>query len=410
MSAETPIDEVEVLENTPAGWRGFQDAGLDVVLDPMILRTGEMFLAGRSGAAAYSPDPEAVWAGIVRNLSALFSFFDLLVTRRRLPFLQYWETFFVMADTLPALLGSVLVPVRVDHDVYATVMKEVRQAVKSAPVEGLPEALVAEVADELGDMAYEWRPWLDVEYADPRRLRVAEFMAGGMVFGAYSQATGCDHIVQARRSRLFVALSLAEDTHTAWRGLSEERLFGDFRARCTAAGNVHAQEYPAAPTVLPYLLAQPPAVGSPRELLDRCLTLRESRDGERYRSWHKGLRDAWSLGQQEQPAARRAVADVLRELDKRLGTAGVSARETHVEIDAPPTLTAGVGFTGPVPHGSVSVQGVPLRRPSAPAWLRALAFERMPFRRHRRLLLRMALDEARYGDITLHLRRIWTST
>jgi hypothetical protein len=54
--AETTF--VQITKNTPHGWSAFSEAELDVVPDPMVLRTGEIFLLGRSDAQRIHLDPE----------------------------------------------------------------------------------------------------------------------------------------------------------------------------------------------------------------------------------------------------------------------------------------------------------------------------------------------------------------
>jgi hypothetical protein len=142
-------------------------------------------------------------------------------------------------------------------------------------------------------------------------------------------------------------------------------------------------------------------------MLERCLLLRESADGEAYRTWFRALRDSWGRGEEEDARARTVVRETLEELRARLKNPDVQTKETHVQVAGPQAeFEAEVGFTGPVPHGSVKVSG-PLKKPSTPRWLRTLKFETIPFNRHRRLLLRMAVDQARMRDISLALQQIW---
>jgi hypothetical protein len=56
---------VQITKNTlspdePQGWSAYNEAKLDVVPDPMVLRTGETFLLGKSGVEEIGLDPEEV--------------------------------------------------------------------------------------------------------------------------------------------------------------------------------------------------------------------------------------------------------------------------------------------------------------------------------------------------------------
>jgi len=399
-----------IAEDTPAEWGKYGGAGLDFVADPMVLRTGELFLGGRSGTTAIAADPENIWAAINNNLGALFTFFDTLVTRERMPYLQYWETYYVMPTTdLVSSLGTLLVPVSIEYGLYQHVLEEVKRALQDVSLETLPDDLVNDVAGELGAFAYEWHPPLPLEWTvlDEHRRRVAEFLTGGMVFGAYAQATGSDHVIQSKRSRLLLEMSPAGGREGMWGWHEEDRLFSGFRQYCAGMNNVRAGEFPSGPTVLPHLLLQEPAPVSTRDLLERCLKLREDRDGVKYRSWLKGLREAWRLGREETPEARETVEETLRELNARLATPGIRPHETRVTVEGP-TADLEVGMVGPVPEVKLTIKDIPINRPPTPRWLAAWTFEHLSFKRHRRLLLRLALNQTRYRDISRHLYAVWS--
>lgn len=79
-----------IAENTPAEWRKFSST-FDCVPDPMIIRTAELFLNGRSGCSRL--DTDAVWQTIERNVHGLLTFFNMLMTRSAIPLISYYETF-----------------------------------------------------------------------------------------------------------------------------------------------------------------------------------------------------------------------------------------------------------------------------------------------------------------------------
>ncbi|MFE2124605.1 hypothetical protein ACFW9U_28655 [Rhodococcus aetherivorans] len=385
---------VKIEENTSAEWEKFS-ATLDVVPDPMVLRTAELFLNGRSGVVAHGLNPDVVWDTIDKNLHGLLSFYDALLTRERLPLIQYWETFASPRRPLVDLLGPLAVPVEIASSVYESAKENlIDKLIAQQPLDKLPEEMINDVVEELGAFAYDWHPSLPgLQYGRGEHQQVAEFLIGGMVFGSYAQATGTDHLIQTKRSRLLVALSVPEPRLSKWRYEQEQELFADFKQHCTAEGdNVRADDFDAAPTVLPYLLLQKPPPTGTMDLLERCLQLREEKLGRDYRDWYGRLRRGWSLGRDD-PQAEKSISAVLKSLRERMPDDDVKTGG----------LTLSIGMQGPVP--SAMVEGVPLRWPR---WLRLWVVDHFVMKPHRHLLLRMSLSQRRYRDVTLDLHRLWS--
>src|SRR5271165_5243242 len=71
----------------------FAVAGLDVIPDPMVTRIADLFIGGRSFTSKANLDPDKVWSAIQHNLDGLIAFFHLLMTRDRIPLIDYEFTF-----------------------------------------------------------------------------------------------------------------------------------------------------------------------------------------------------------------------------------------------------------------------------------------------------------------------------
>jgi len=69
-------------------------ARLDTVLDPMVVRCGELFLKGTGGAE----DREKVWDLLNTNTHAVAMFFDSLVVDEKAPIFNYGHTFDMKLD------------------------------------------------------------------------------------------------------------------------------------------------------------------------------------------------------------------------------------------------------------------------------------------------------------------------
>lgn len=389
---------VEILKNTlstdePRGWSAFSQAKLDVVPDPMVLRTGETFLLGKTGVKQMGLDPDDVWKSIDENLGSLFAFFDLLMTRDRIPLIEYWHTF---ANRLPELLGNLALPVIVDYEIYDNVRKEIVEKLKAQQVLSLDAKLVKEVNEELRAYAWDWRPQVDLDPADEPTLRAAQFIVGGLVFSSYAAAAGADHVVQPKRARLLLEAS-APAEQRALRGWNKEKeLFLAFKEHCAPVDDVRVEDLTGSPSVLALVMYENRNLRGTPDVLKKVLDLRYSSSGKRFRSWFQELRGAWSLGQR--PEAAEDVRDVLDELKRRSG----ADADINGGVKADITLKASPAG----PEAEVQFKDVSL----LPRWLRGWVVSYLPFKPHRRFLLRLALAQGRYEDITLHLHQIWSAT
>jgi hypothetical protein len=79
---------MKVTVEKPDDWLAIAKLGGPVV-DPMILRCGEIFLRGAAGAY----DTGAAWDLMTRNIHALGTFFDRLILDDKIPVFNYAETF-----------------------------------------------------------------------------------------------------------------------------------------------------------------------------------------------------------------------------------------------------------------------------------------------------------------------------
>ena len=362
---------------------------VDAIPDPMIVRTAELWLNGRSGATAAGLHDMSVWDSISRNVGALLSYFDAYLGRDRLPLIQYWETFPQPRDPIEVLCPDFLEPSAVDHRLYERIKTDVTAQIDRDVLLAVPAGDVADVLGELHAFDYQWKPFVDLDLPEPQ-LTMARYVIGGLVFGAYAQASGADHLVQAKRSRLLLALSAPTPQLCQVRFAREQELFELFRKNTAGLPNVTVTETTGTPSVLPFLLRQPSLATSTHEVLDRARSLRDSGEGAHYREWQRRLRRAWSVGTNDD-RAERDVQAVAERLEQRLQLEGTRPPMMHVTVEVP------VGLA------KVSAE----RDIATPRWLSRWFVEHVQLRKHRRLLYRLALNEAAYRDLTLHLHETW---
>src|SRR6266516_4263222 len=87
MAAVRPVTGKLVIERD-ADWEVIRPG--DVVVDPLVLRYGEVFLGGRRAAGERA---EAKWRAIANDVGGLVLFFDQIVLRERIPIFNYGDTF-----------------------------------------------------------------------------------------------------------------------------------------------------------------------------------------------------------------------------------------------------------------------------------------------------------------------------
>jgi len=388
----------------------FKKAEIDFVPDPMVLRAAELFLLGKDsiGEAQINGNENDVWDVIDKNIDGIIAFFDILMTRERIPLIDYEATF--PAHHFTKLLGDMVVPVHIDGDVYGAVRTEAQEKIRQVNFNALPKAMVTDIASELGTAGYEWYPDPAIDLEGDRRV-AATFLLGGLIFGGYAKTSGADHILQTKRSRLLAEMTVPQDEEALWGFEKEKEVFGRLQKYIARDPGLVARDVELPPTVLPHLLTEQPRPRTPKELLERALKLRGSDVGAAYRQWYQSMRDAWSDGRHDVDA-ERSVQDVVNELKKRFPKDGEADEENKpiwmTEIDVEAEAKAGIGG-GELPFEAaakmkVSRKGVGVGIPNR---FRNWIIDHLPFKRHRKLLLRISLDQRNYDSLTRGLSNVW---
>jgi hypothetical protein len=292
-----------------ADWQQLPSHGLQTVIDPMVLRCGELFLQGRAGTSA----PEATWSVLSANALTLGMFFDALILNERLPIFDYGDTFDMGLNFDQRVFARinepepVLFEVHVEYDAYMEVKGAALEELAKA-IEGpgrIPRNLGQEILAELSAAEYRWTPYLgDLGNRLPtdEDRRIASFLLGGLIFGGYAQQIVGEQMLQPKRSRIFLAVSLGEESidHRF-----EETLFGELKKR----SNVTAEDLPWMPTFFPYLLSQ---ARRPMDFLHEVIRLRRSAEVRDYRQWLREAMDDWRLPSIAERTCRRLSARSIR--------------------------------------------------------------------------------------------------
>jgi hypothetical protein len=377
---------MKVIVEKTDDWLAVAEIGGPVV-DPMILRCDELFLRGAAGAR----DPGAAWDLMTSNIHALGTFFDRLILDEKIPVFNYADTFDIDQNFNQRALSQVnaseeiLVDVDVRYQAYQQVKSAALAELKelyNGGAQGVDAQEAYSILGELTASGYAWYPELDgLPLLNHDETRLAAFILGGLIFGGYAQLAGTDHLMQPKRSRLFLAISLKQKASRAAEQFLFERL-GELVGRPTA-------DVPYTPTFFPLLLLQS---AGPAELLTNALNLRASGEVRDYRAWlREALTDFDTNGRI--PIAR------VREVDR-------IANAIRGRLDGFPLPQVEIKMTvADVAALKPPGVGIDLTRPAKAAWGWLLG--QLPGKRHRKLLTRAIIADREYLELDRRVRTVW---
>jgi hypothetical protein len=420
-----------VLESGTASRPAARASG--TIVDPCIYRLGQFFLQGAAG-----PDSERRWSAIENDLSAVVTFFDLLVLNERLPAFNYTDTFDSRLDFSESLGHLVnvdgdqaVVPVNVEYGPYVeskwVALDELRGRLAGGPF--LPRTTVADIRANLTELEYQWEPGL---FAAPTTVMGAQvqsinlesevpqdehwitrYLLGHLVFSTYAQQSGMTHVLSARRSRHLAAAGLR---FPAASEAAESEIFSALRKRVIGGGGGwRYDEMPWTPSFLPWLAQTQRPDDGPDVLLKRARDMHDARSVSRYRRLLAAamVADDAKNAKAELKAAADEVADELGKTGAKPGW----AHQLVVEI-APEAIAAvaGVVAGGMVlgPGGAIVGAAFPVfAKPvlhSVQERLWGWAFAQLPYVSARKLLGRTVLAENEIGDgLAKQLFTIWNA-
>ncbi len=427
-SARTSIQPTVVKGD--ADWDSLRNR-IDVVVDPLVLRIAELFLAGSGRASAEDDDN---WKLIARNLDCLTAFFEALMLYDRIPVFDYWMTYHDELDQKAALPipflalaaeGAVL-PLTLKENVYARVWQ---QAANRARAFTVAVDVEKEIDDDLTAAGFQWDPdhargdagrfgdqvlsWESTDQRDEsenRARRVRNLVRSFDIFDQYARLLGVDHVLPPRRARQLL------QTRFNLRARTEDVLYAELRRvvqqTAAASGAAEAPVFDTGwrPSFLPLLLANvleqrseprrgwrsrllgrpSPSLRSqrrpiePKDLVRQALNVRNERDIQAYRESWRRMRLQFEAGRIPDEE-RQSILAVQQKLAKQL--APRQGLPINVSATASPaTIISGtVSMQKEVPDPRSVVLGRP----------------------HRAVLFRMAHAEQTFIDLASALEKVW---
>jgi hypothetical protein len=409
------------LPQTENFWRDtFAAEQIDFVPDPMVMRVADLFIGGKSFAVKAKLDPAKVWDTIAGNLDALLAFFHLLMTRERIPLIDYDATFditnFGMLEKLAVAVHSPL---------YYEIRQEAIEKLNTKVDFGRIPQLVRESwtlnrLEEIEATGYKWFPDPGEKFDDSPDRLIAIRLLGALIFGTYAQISGTDHVLHASGSRVLLEMTQPKGDEIFsgdpyWSGKQEAKVFGRLNALANTDAHLRAGESRTPPTVVPFLLDQGVKFGT--ELLAKALALRESdKDFVAYRGHSQKMRTAWRDGTHDMES-EKDVAAVTQELELRYPPGKdpryqppIWRREIGLKgkIGMPEFAVEMGGVKGSVALGGPEIEADVGKVPVwLPDWVRAWLLEKFYFRAHRKVLLRLALAQHLRDNMLIKLKPVW---
>jgi hypothetical protein len=332
----------------------------------------------------------------VETNDPLVTFFDALILSERLPIIDYGYTFdsqigFEQHDLYhscnQAAGEKVLVSIHVMAPVYTQAKAAALEALSVRP--SIPTELATSILQEMSAFDYGWQPDLSELKSKPEnedQLTLLRFLFGGLLFGAYAQMTGAGHLLQPKRSRLYLAAALAAPS-AAYE--HERELFDELNkvVRQTEGMQEGLSQVDALPSFLPYLLSKDPQ--SPNELLRTALALRKNNAVKDYCAWRKQLVEDWrDKGKIDRPN-ERAIQQITQAVLRELGPSGNATLDFGLNV----------GLTG---------VGLDIGLPIPVGRLWGWVLSHLPGRRYTKLLMRTQLAAHEYRRLDRHLLTLWS--
>lgn len=408
------MDYLHIADNSEKSWAQYA-ARFDFVPDPMILRAGEMCLNGLSGANKLGQDDSDVWWSLQQNLMGISDFFDILVTRERIPLINYRDTFnhpdFLQNSlSIENVLADRVTTVEIGGPAYAAIKAGALPRLAELPFERIDNS-VANMLHEMRAFGYDWKPALAVKDVDetqaeaatrlaaldPQRATLAQFLLGGLVFSGFAQASGTDHYIQPKRARHFLGLTVAPEQLRGLDAGQEQAIFAEAESRFSGTP-LRTGHIASLPPVLPYLLHNPGLPRTMTELLDRALTFRETATGKHYTEAARAIRGDGPAARQVEDLAAvecRKALEMLAPYSKLDSAQSVSL---HLELDSKDLLG--------IP-GAKLTKDIMLRLPT---FIRIWLNDHAPFGGMRKTLRRLWMADASYQRLGDSLRTVWRAS
>jgi len=313
----------DITIRTDADWEQLGAEKMNAIVDPMIVRSADLWLRGRSGQTA--EQAPQVWAALDKNIDSLEAFFDAFILSERLPLVDYGSTFDSNIGFEPESLyrrvneqagEAVLRNVHVRDQASESARKDSLEKLKAGRPKRIEAALLKMVKEEFSAFDHQWRPDLgDLGNLSENEQIVARFQYGLLLFGYFSTKAKVGHVVQSKRARV-LSSAIVQPRSTAYEFDDELRQHLKEVIESEGKKGGVVLDVPAAPALLSHLLSKQPR--NTDELFREALKLRARKEIKEYAHWRSEIVSRWQRFEQisadTEADLRKAVRGTLREL------------------------------------------------------------------------------------------------
>jgi hypothetical protein len=379
---------MKITINETSDWKKLVADGLGTVVDPLVFRCGELFLKGANGATSSN----AVWELLDLNLHGIGMFFDALILQEKLPVFNYGDTFDMKLNFDQRILTrindydnkQVLHDVDVGWNAYNAVKDAALDELKKIfdGQENIPAETFEQVSRELSAADYQWSPSLKGLEAklDYNGKLLADYLLGGLIFQGYAQQMEGEHLIQPKRSRIFLAFSM-QSPSAGYE--AEKHLFEELKNR----SNSDVADIPWRPTFFPYLLSK---ADTPDQILREVVKMRNSPEVKDYRQWFNEIIEDFEGNGRISNDKRNDVKAIAESIDRRIGKTP-SMPNVEIKMQVAAAIPGEVNLT-PALKGMWG-------------WF----LDSLPGKRYRKLLTRAIVADGEYFKIGNRIKTVWNA-
>jgi hypothetical protein len=406
------MDNIEIKKHSVSGWKPLEKVGF--IPDPMILRAGEVFLNGPAGARALDRNEIEVQNALEANVGGLVEFFDMIVTRKTIPLINYGYTFppHEAFTSIEQMLGKQVCNVTIVEEAY----KEIKRGALINLARLNWDLVLPTLQHDLSELhafLYNWEPdlcepALDTTHqaetnklaaleGDPNRAMLAKFLLGGLIFSGFAQASSTVHRIQPKRSRFYLGLTAAPEKVKRLTKDEEDMIFAAAVDSINKTENSDAtvRRVMTLPPVLPYLLEAEPKPKNVQQLLEQALEFPNTSAGKDYLALVEAVR-------KDGVEARRVEDISARERKKALK---LLSPYSNLDSEKSQSLEIGVEMKwGAIPTP------VATYKPTIPVWLRIWWNDAADFGWLRQNLRRMWMASESYKKLSSRLVEVWKNS
>lgn len=302
--------------NTENDWQKLRDSGFRTVIDPLVIRAGELFLRDLQDFE----NKDEAYKFLEKNIYSLSTFIDTLVLSDGIPVFNYDASYpkgFLFGKEIVNELNqerTLIEEIDVQNEAYMAIRDSAILELENIYERGsaVSRELVDDILAELTESQYNWTPFLGDKLSKLNNYderTIASLMLGGIIFNGYAKKLGGDRIVQPKRSRLFLSVSFKMDRA---RYEDESLIFEKLKEY----GKNYCNDIPWTPSFFPMILDN---AKTRKDIIPEILKLRKSSEIKDYKEWLKHVLDDLEINGQITTKTKKEIAKIEKSIKYSTG-------------------------------------------------------------------------------------------